>query len=176
MPSESPKWIALVLSLAAITISALSWWEARRGRIVNEGVNRPVLVLTKTEAKGSWQEPEYFRDEEAAEVSFHLVFKNIGKSEAVFKLVQVRPGFTDRVFSKCTKLPDRSAAVLQDNLLPGLESEVVWSGELPPGCKYAPIMKFYLEILVAYADTNGQQHLQAFNDSVSLSGQKEKAK
>lgn len=45
MPSESPKWIALTLSVIAVTISCLSWWESHRVRVLNEAVNRPVLVI-----------------------------------------------------------------------------------------------------------------------------------
>jgi|ERR1051325_596033 hypothetical protein len=71
MSSESPKWIALVLSIFAITISSLSWWESHQARLINQEINRPLLQLDEVKLE---------RSKSFSELTFYL--SNIGKSTA----------------------------------------------------------------------------------------------
>ncbi|MDX6382439.1 MAG: hypothetical protein QOK48_12 [Blastocatellia bacterium] len=101
MASESPKWIALVLSLIAISISGLSWWESHRNRIINEDVNRPILVIDS-----------FTYDKDAAEmgndnhiwVVFNVTTKNIGKVTALLTkcnaTVEIPPGSSCQILEQ----------------------------------------------------------------------------
>jgi hypothetical protein len=76
MASESPKWIALVLSILAIAISSLSWWEAHRNRIINEEINRPVLTISVDDVSDAYVH------EPGLSFVYRATIKNEGKTVA----------------------------------------------------------------------------------------------
>jgi hypothetical protein len=43
--AEPAKWLPILLSTVAVFISAFSWLETHRGRVINEDINRPRLSL-----------------------------------------------------------------------------------------------------------------------------------
>src|SRR5882672_3019026 len=87
MPSESPKWIALVLSIFAITISGLGWWESHRNRLINEEINRPIL-----KANGFYNSGLFSWSGDKIWISLDLKLKNEGKVTAVVNDVKVETG------------------------------------------------------------------------------------
>ena len=44
--AETPHYISIGLSIAAILISCFSWWEVRRSRLISQSSNRAVAYVT----------------------------------------------------------------------------------------------------------------------------------
>src|SRR5260370_6342869 len=88
MTSESSKWIPICLSILAIVISSLSWWESHRGRVINEDINRPILTVAPIDVN-----TDLMSDQIPA--TFVIKLKNGGKAPAVLSSVTIEPFMLD---------------------------------------------------------------------------------
>jgi hypothetical protein len=157
MSSESPKWIALVLSILAITISGLSWWESHRGRVINEAVSRPVLSVKAEVVQATY-------DSDRVQVSLNVKLKNDGKAAALLTGGAVEPVLK---FRDCdTQLLEQDA--FAGEILPGqerrFESRLSLKSE---ACKNRPWLDVTLN--VSYKDSgSGTEYSQTFQWTMKL--------
>src|SRR5467141_1485338 len=132
MPSESPKWIALALSLVAITISGLSWWESHRGRVMNEELNRPVLALSK--------EIEIVAHPMTNQsvIGFTASLKNVGKTTAIINNLE----WESALLKTDINCPIKDAHIIPApqpiSILPGAEVALTKSAYIRPNCENPP--------------------------------------
>ena|GEM_PF-2378145 len=155
MLSESPKWIALVLSICALIISGLSWWEAHRGRMISEEVNRPVLDYSKGDLGVT-----PFGDIIRVDVIVNL--KNTGKTTAIVNSVK----FGGR---HITLTPDCSFSdarpldsTYPEEILPSTEQNFLNGAAYSSKCVKTH-QGFLLELSVTYTDAaSGKTYFQEF--------------
>jgi len=145
MKSEPSKWLPIVLSLSAIGISGFSWWEAHRGRLINEEINRPVLEA----AKGV--RFNMFRGD-PAEVNIVVPIRNVGKTTAIMNLLLFESGLTSESLD-CTysKVKDEDTADFSGDILPGSEGWVRKRVSLSQ-CQNPSKLEFWLSLKLTYTD------------------------
>jgi hypothetical protein len=155
MPSESSKWIAIVLSLAAITISGLSWWESHRGRVINEEINRPVLDYSNGDLGVT-----PFGDQ--IRVSVMVSLKNTGKSTAILNNVKI-DGRLITLTPNCRFSDARPFdETYPDEILPGTDGAFLNDVAYSSKCRESS-EGFLLELSVNYADpVSGKVYFQKF--------------
>jgi hypothetical protein len=79
--ADHPHWWTIILSVVAIVVSGLSFWESYRSRVLNEAVNRPLVRVTGITSTGPVLgnfKSEGLRQEN----SFSLNIHNSGKAFA----------------------------------------------------------------------------------------------
>src|SRR5205807_1373522 len=127
MPSESPKWIALALSVIALTISSLSWWEAHQVKLMNKEINQAIF-----EAEELHITSYPTRDHIIA--NFKVSLKNIGKFTAMVHLADMKPHLVNPA-KNCTIQPDISTYFTGVEILPGTNGTVSQIFILTPSCE-----------------------------------------
>src|SRR5882724_3419724 len=154
MASESPKWIALVLSLIAIVVSGLSWWESHRNRIIAEGVNRPILVVDSVTS--DWKITGLVASKDIWG-SFEVTTRNTGKVTALLTnhdaTAKIEPGS-----QHCEILQQVSELEPTVDIASGTTFRFGQSIRLSPECKEGKF-RFLLTIELKYRDaTSGQEY------------------
>jgi hypothetical protein len=155
MPSESPKWIALVLSVVALIISGLSWWESHRGRVINEAVSRPVLTIKQAYA----HQATY--GEDRVEVGLFVTLRNDGKAGALLTGGVVEPVLMVR---RDCDLRLMEPAAFTEEILPGQEREFVslLSLKASSACKDRSL-QLDVTLKASYKDSgSGTEYSQTF--------------
>ena len=71
---DAPHFLSFTISIVALVVSAMSWFESHANRNISELVNRPVLVVDKVELIDSSVYPNSF--------DLQVTFANNGKTEA----------------------------------------------------------------------------------------------
>lgn len=110
MKSEPSKWLPILLSLVAVGISSLSWWESHRGRVINEETNRPQLRLEEKYANTALEK-------------IGLTLKNVGKTPAKLTKLILNETHTPSQFFPNPCLLDKSLSfdTSEMEILPGDE-------------------------------------------------------
>jgi hypothetical protein len=169
--SEPSKWLPLILSLTAIGISCLSWWESHRGRIINEEVNRPILTLNSLETT-------FRRGRDYLEVTLKYNLKNVGKVEAVVTNASIQQGFESEMVAdiiprdltcKLSPAPtDDGSTYLK--VLPGFEDYNYQTLAVNKECGKLYELEFKdASIVVTYSDqVSGRLYLQEFKADIKL--------
>jgi hypothetical protein len=186
MSSESPKWIALIFSIIAITISGLSWWESRQNRIINQEVNRPILKVAGVSLSkdispvvGSFKKETGIIIKGSAfttTVWFKVKIANVGKSTATLYHVQIESFIPPRIGSPfeentCkSEHPVFSVGAPGIEMVPGSEESFRGSVNLTKECDSLTV---YVSCLVTYSDTiTARQYFQTLVEEVELSPKK----
>jgi hypothetical protein len=163
MPSESPKWLPLVLSLVAIAVSGLSWWESHRNRVINEEVNRPLLSVTTIAAEAS--EPKAGR----LYMFFTVKLKNNGKGTANVSDVIIEPRLALQP-NGCEIVPLGKVDNTRFEVLPGFEQSFEYVTSVTLDCKKDARVYFGLRLLITYTDSgSGREYFQTFIEGVGSS-------
>lgn len=163
MSLESPRWLALGLSLVAITVSGLSWWESHRNRVINEEVNRPLLSVSTVTAEAG--EPEAGR----LLIFFTIKLKNSGKGTASVSNVIVEPHLALQS-NGCEIVPLDNFENSRFEVLPGFEESFDHVTSVTLDCKKAESVYFSLRLLTTYTDSaSGREYFQTFNEGVASS-------
>jgi hypothetical protein len=168
--SDPPKLAPILISLIAIAISCLSWWESRRSRLMNEEINRPLLVLSKMDHHSFSSSGIGFGN---ISTSFVAVIKNTGKVTALIEDVHVRPSRVRSMGPDCqivygvtTNLPD---VVTQREILPGMEAEYLGVIHVRLVCS-AVDLQYIVNTTLTYTDINsGKSYKQSFTQIVRVS-------
>ena len=168
MSSESPKWIALVLSVFAITISGLSWWESHRNRLVAEEVNRPIL----SDSKG-FEITVNRNIGSTGQMEWRVLLKNTGKQTASIdrgrfqhQIVNVSPNDCSIVNKTDGVL--HGASFPQHPIPAGEEAAVVGHIELSQNCDSVKLLVFIVDLEIIYTDPGGREYIQHFDGVVPL--------
>lgn len=168
--SDPIRWIPIIISAIALTISYLSWQESHRGRRINEEVNRPILTLSSMEVTSGYMirvGPDPDRG-----FAYHVAvkMKNIGKATAVIRRYRVIPIFENTYFRKDLESPPKcreyyrgeAGMAFQEpekvmTIFTGTEQLFSGSTELSLGCEENPTIQFMVRITVEYANAGTDQ-------------------
>jgi hypothetical protein len=168
MPSESPKRIALVLSIFAITISGLGWWESHRGRLMNEEINRPVLTLSDLQI-GSVVAGDSNR---LVGVFLTAKVSNTGKSTASVQHISLTPSLSFLTDEACkiTDIPsDRVTAQGIREIFANSQVVVTQEVFFSDGCEKLAWLNFDVSMPIAYTDSaSGKQYFQELRGTPSF--------
>lgn len=164
MPSESPKWIALVLSLIAIIISGLSWWESHTGRRINEEVNRPILTLI------DFSSPSVSQGKDHLSVKINYTFRNVGKVAATARVVTIQSTPTLRTFCHILLSEKESERHVYFEPLPGLDRTISEQLEVSQDCEEdGKLILDNIMMIVEYSDpVSGNLFSQVFTPKLEL--------
>lgn len=177
--SDSPKWIALVLSVVAIVASTLSWCETRRNRIINEQnkiineeVNRPLLTLTLLQTTTFVPE----RSPGDPEVEFTVTLENDGKMQAsIYKTlanVTLHQSTIDRLKGCEIKTYQSKVGPQQLDILPSSEKRVDFKATFSSACTKGEVV-VDVAINVTYKAPDGTEYAQILTtrvDELALRG------
>jgi len=163
MKPDSFRWLPLVLATLAIVISCLGWWESHRNRIINEEINRPVLVASTPVVE------ELSLGVPIRQIKVTVKLKNIGKSTAQVEDLGVLPfvGAAD-LTCKFDSHFDWDTSTKGLEILAGSEDSFERVIQLPPECGQAA--RLYVRVLttVYYSDAvTGRLFHQGFPSPVS---------
>lgn len=164
--ADRPHYVSIVLSIIAVVISCLSWWESHRGRLINEEANRPVLSLENVTA-----ELHTLEKDEGERINFELHLKNIGKVTAtVFKvdMLAMLDGSSPNCDTVNEREEDGSTEVNGEYLeiAPGEEDGLLRSAVVTKSCD-SPT--FRLSIASDYAEPNGKTFFQHLDKLITVS-------
>lgn len=168
--ADKPHHLSLVLSIGAIIISSLSWWEGHQNRIINEEINRPVLSIARTDQDvGS----VFIPNSGGSVYSFYVDVKNIGKATATILKANVEPRIlypTDT----CNRIPydtnGMDDVLNRDEVLPGMEKTLFGEVILPKACEQLQVLKFQQSVTITYRDVaTGREYYQGFVSSIEIS-------
>jgi hypothetical protein len=167
--ADKPHHISFVLSILAIVISGLSWWESHSNRLLNEEINRPVLSLGSIESRYG----ETLRSGETV-ILFDVGLKNSGKFTAridkyVIESVHLNSGLgclpKSTLGEPIEKIPSMPT---WHEILPGQEEHFLGKATISPECAKLPILEFLVDVSVSYVDTTGKTYLQNFLQHVNM--------
>jgi hypothetical protein len=163
--SESPKWIALVLSIVAITISGLSWRESRRSRLGNEAVNRPILTIGGARLEID-QLNNRFPDQYPLDGAIVAKLENRGKTTAVLTVARVDPNDLHRVCE--FKYLNLVTTPLGEESFPGIEQSLYIPGTFEAPCTGI----FSLPVTLTYTDVGtGIEYSQTLSLTLEITPQ-----
>jgi hypothetical protein len=194
MKEGSSKAISIFISLIAVTISCLSWWESRqsrfisdqskmineqnrlineenrlineRNRLMNEEVNRPIFTFVRIDHELSQAEGK------GREVVYpSVILKNTGKITAKINdfrwkpLVFNKPNGCELIYAGISLSP--STNPMQP---PGAEQTFFCENyKLTPECAKSPTLDVTLFITIDYTDeVSGKQYSQKFVEGVDF--------
>ncbi len=159
MSIEPSRWIPIGVSLLAIVISCLSWWESHRGRIINEEINRPILAIN-----GITTSPSAVLGSGEAQIIIWLTIKlkNSGKATAIVDKPRVEPFLLFQT-DDC-KMDDSEFMQSPQNLeiLQGSEEAVMRRVAIAgSGCEKRTELSLGLRLVIGYTDAgSGKQYFQ----------------
>jgi hypothetical protein len=163
--SDPPKLIPILISVTAVTISCLSWWESHRGRLINEEVNRPILVLSDvryTYGSSGVVEKNHLL------VTFLVKLKNNGKFTARVHNVNISPGGLTSRIPGCEETKLEELPIIPLEILPGMDSIFLGDISVSPECKDQPIV-FFVHTNVQYSDSRpDSKYEQSFTERVEV--------
>lgn len=164
--TDPPKLIPILISVVALSISCLSWWESHRGRLINEEINRPILSLVKIDPNPV--RADVFRFPEQV-ISFDISIKNIGKSTAELDDINVEVTRVSNKFDKCEQrkdiekgLSDVGDAYKNVFLLPGVEQNISGNAVMTNECDSETGFRFSVSVKVDYTDVVTNQKYSQF--------------
>lgn len=175
--SASPKWwwdppklIPILISVLAVIISCLSWWEGHRGRLINEEINRPVLTMVNIEKDTDTT----FMSEYGKAFALSAVLKNTGRTTAYINesIAVITISNASKV---CTVMAPNFLELSRpysepQNILTGAEERFHDCVVLPPNCEQEPTLNFDFRILLRYTDSvTGKEYSQYLNRALSIS-------
>jgi hypothetical protein len=163
MKPDSFRWLPLVVSGLAFGTSFFAWWENHRNRIINEEINRPVLVASTPVIE------ELNTGVPIRQIKVTVKLKNIGKSTAQVEDLGVLPAVGSPDF-KCKMEShfdwDNSPEDLE--ILAGAEDSFERVIALAPECGQAANLYVRVMTTIYYSDTvNGRLFRQVFTGPVS---------
>lgn len=168
------RWIPIVLSAIALTISYWGWRESHRGRLINEEINRPVLTFSKIETTYATSSPE------ASEtvVMFRVVLKNTGRFTARIQEGRVTPIFLGNSNRDCQFISLTHTDKIQTHMsgapteiLSDMEGTFMGSIIVSSACNNLSI-SFFVTTEVEYYDNlsaSDKRYKQRFSQSVNAS-------
>lgn len=180
--SDPPKLTPIVISLIAVTISCLSWYESHRGRMINEEINRPILSLSSIEIESAVYSMPFRDYEDRVILFFTAKVKNVGKSTAVVRRTEITPTFfRESPGTGCKIIPeiDRITNYNQEKepILAGAEEEYVGDIQLTLACEQKSSWDFKVEALIDYGDVaTGHTYSQTLSKRIEVSPAEEKMK
>jgi hypothetical protein len=72
--ADRPHYVSIILSIVALSVSLMSWWESRSSRLLNQNSSRAVVYAV---------ELEEINDEKNYGHDYKIIVKNLGRSPAV---------------------------------------------------------------------------------------------
>ena len=162
--ADRPHNVSIVLSLIAVAISCLSWWESHQVRRSNEAVNRPVLSVGTPIIQGS---PVKVSDNTQIRLMFFVPLKNTGNvtgkivsGNVVVKVNQLTP---DDCQVNLADHDSELRKINQKEMLPGLEEVLVGQLVVNARCLQMGHMRFRANVAATYIDvSSGQAYSQAY--------------
>jgi archaellum component FlaG (FlaF/FlaG flagellin family) len=148
--ADRPHSISLFLSILAMMIAGLSWWESHSARVANESSNRAIAYITDFQSLPPSESGQYL---------YKLTIKNFGRSTALV------PGY------KLSVVVDKTEQAMQDyrekeikeitySLPPGVEKQTVF--DIPwakiPGPQDGEFRFIYID--VGYLDEPSMKEYQ----------------
>ena len=112
-------------------ISCLSWWEAHRGRLINEAVNRPVMTV---ETSGRVSPTQQGSNEIVMKLFVTGEIKNLGNTSAIINKVDQQVWHT----GECTVGDNRGKelkGLVGKEVPPNLSLETIHGFSIRPECK-----------------------------------------
>jgi hypothetical protein len=171
---NSQKWwsdpvtlIPIIISIIALVVSGLSWWESRLGRLYNEETNRPVLSLTGIEP-----DINTLKDDKGERVIFSIRLSNSGKVTATLTrlemLAMLHPYRED---CDVDNVGDEESTTWGDGtgivFAPGEEHTGILRSAIVS--KTCGSLKFNLVLIANYSDPTGKAFIQRFEAPVTTS-------
>src|SRR6266446_1889696 len=177
--ADRPHYVAIVLSVVAVILSLLSWWESHQNRRINEEINRPILSLTSmgTESQIFVMMQEGYMNHVG--LFFTATLKNVGKSTAIIRKSTVTPtlSYPD---DKCQIVKEESVSKQSDTgepILIGNEEKYVGIINLTFQCEERKLWSIGVDVDMEYVDAgSGQSYSQQFHKGVDISSAQEKKK
>jgi len=169
--SDPLRWIPLVISAIALTISYLGWRESHKGRLINEEINRPVLMMVSSGVKSyAYRHPE----KGGIVFSIDATLKNTGKSKASsirswFGRIKLSPESDE---CKQISAPEETLLYAQSNedVLPGIEQLLRGHPLVSNGCAEMKEIRFHFFVALYYKDElSGREYDQSFHGSITVS-------
>jgi len=161
--SDPPKLIPILISLIAVTISCLGWWESHRGRLINEEINRPILTATSITMQRIGSLVFEKGSPYAYPIMIRITVKNVGKSSAVVQATNINFGMFPNDPAGCNSriAVEESSST---TVLPGMESTFSQVVDLSNACLQKKEMAVDLNANVIYVDAgSGSQYKQHFS-------------
>lgn len=147
MSSESPKWIALALSLIALTISSLSWWEAHQVKLMNEEINQAIFEAEDLRITS-------YATKDQIVANFNIPLKNIGKFTAMVHLIDMQPRLVNPAKNCAVQPPNNLTVFTGVEILPGTNGTISRVFILSPGCEK---QEFTADLRAWYVDVINQR-------------------
>lgn len=174
---DPSKWLAILLSLTAITISSLSWWESHRSRLVTEEINRPILTIDGVTIRdSSWRRaPSATKINNDNFVRFDVRIKNSGKVTAIWTKDKA---YTESFDNDCAIVSRQSymTDTGSTDLIPGFDIYVEQGVSLSPNCGESKGFALTFSITVDYTDASGRPYRQFLSEAVRVSPDDERSK
>lgn len=163
--SDPPKLIPILISVIALAISFLSLWVSNQGVRINAEINRPVLSLTSLQLISLVPTKSSEHN-----LLVRSRFKNIGKSSAALKEVEVKAGLFLRDSDKCNPSAGTDSYFSEPVVLPGNEIESLVSITMLPECLPQEGFFFSLFVSANYNDVGSAlSYTQDFSEHRRLS-------
>lgn len=173
---DPPKLVPIIISLVALIVSGLSWWEGRQVRRINEEINRPILALSILETSVS--PPSTFSTKpfaflrETAVIAFKIKLSNTGKTTAHMQGFNVDKSLPVFDFKPCKKSIIEEINVwdmLQypKEVLPGEEKTFWTRAKVNTDCNELSVQVF---VDITYVDNaSGREYNQYFKEIINAS-------
>lgn len=166
--SDPPKLIPILISLIAVTISCLSWWESHRSRLINEEINRPILALTSLQI-ATYEEPNQHEDYFPLYLNILPTVKNVGKSTAIVKEFKISPSFYFGNGCKSVGQGHQESIDFMNPLLSGAEVSHIYVFDLMPECRKEQRWYLETEININYVNAgSGVEYTQILRPSFEV--------
>src|SRR5437764_9852975 len=178
MVSESPKWVALILSLIAIVISGFSWWEGHRSRLVSEQINRPILITKNAKITDtSWGLLNYKGETDDVLIAFDIGLTNVGKLPASITKIKVSSNiFNGDEDCKIREQPEFGEYLSPNEMIPGFDGYLSETAVLSRACEKNRSVVLLVSVYIDYTDISGRPYSQSFMESLKVSPSSEQQK
>lgn len=170
---DPPKLIPILISLIALFVSALSWWESHQSRLINQEVNRPILYFDGVQHFMYENDPPNPALNNGIKVHFAATIQNSGKVTALINNASVAVESLKSQVDGCKILNN------DENKVSGLEDTEIFSGDkgmydgevtISENCKNDPLIQFRIRINVTYSDAGtNRQYTASFLDYYDMS-------
>src|SRR5882724_9597522 len=158
--ADRPHYVAICLSLLAVLVSCLSWWESHTSRKINETASRGIAYVTNFQKRGK----------DVNDAAYLITIKNFGRSSALavrysYSITTDNPHKTGTPDERHEEQPDPYFFSVTAELPPGLEKQIATSIMWSSAMNFIPKLEegkyYYIIGILSYVDeASGKEYRQ----------------